>query len=268
MVVSSLLTGCASIVNGTSQVVSVEARNQGEPVTGAVCKLENSKGVFYVTTPGTVTVHRAYNDLAVKCEKDNLSPGLATVKSNTKGMAFGNILFGGAIGVAIDTGSGAAFDYPSLIRVVMGENSQIPGNAKPLQSAPAVATNQAPPAAAASIPVSAQQTERQLTSAELSDHFRTAVNSATASTDVYSSIGFETTPDGTFKVSLNSEFGNGGYGYDHGSFRIHTDDNEVCLNTSSGKLKAVWGCYHLFQLAQGEYILRSVQDKSFIKYKI
>jgi hypothetical protein len=129
-----------------------------------------------------------------------------------------------------------------------------------------VATNQVQSAVAASKPVSAQQTERQLTSAELSEHFRTAVNSATASTDVYSSIKFETTPDGTFKLRLN--IGSDGYGHDSGSFRIHADDNEVCLNTLSGKLKSVWGCYHLFQLAQAEYILRSVQDKSFIKYKI
>jgi hypothetical protein len=61
--------GCASIVNGTSQVISVETRIKGEPVAGASCKLQNDKGVFYVTTPGTVNVHRAYGDLAVRCEK-------------------------------------------------------------------------------------------------------------------------------------------------------------------------------------------------------
>jgi hypothetical protein len=123
---SSVLTGCASIVNGTNQVLSVEARNKTQPVPGASCKLENGKGVYYVTTPGTVTVHRAYDDMKVKCEKDNSEPGLATVKSSTKPMAFGNIIFGGVIGAAVDAGSGAAYDYPPLISVIMGETTSIP----------------------------------------------------------------------------------------------------------------------------------------------
>jgi hypothetical protein len=117
---SSLLTGCASIVNGTNQVVSVEARNKGQQVVGATCKLENGKGTYYVTTPGTVTVHRAYDDMNVRCEKESVEPGLATIKSTTKPMAFGNIIFGGVIGAAVDAGSGAAYDYPSLITVLMG----------------------------------------------------------------------------------------------------------------------------------------------------
>jgi hypothetical protein len=57
---------------------------------------------------------------------DGLESGLATVKSKTKGMAFGNILFGGAIGAGVDAGTGAAYDYPQLISVAMGEMLQLP----------------------------------------------------------------------------------------------------------------------------------------------
>jgi hypothetical protein len=122
---SSVLTGCASIVNGTSQVLSVETRDKTQQIVGASCKLDNGKGVYFVTTPGTVTVHRAYDDMTVKCEKESISPGLAAVKSTTKAMAFGNIIFGGVIGAAIDAGSGAAYDYPTLISVIMGEASSV-----------------------------------------------------------------------------------------------------------------------------------------------
>lgn len=118
---ATTLTGCASIVNGHNQVISVETRYKGQQVSGATCKLDNGKGTFYVTTPGTVTVHRAYDDMNVKCEKDGLKPGLAAVKSSTKPMAFGNVIFGGVIGAAIDAGSGAAYDYPTLITVIMEE---------------------------------------------------------------------------------------------------------------------------------------------------
>src|ERR1700722_11551872 len=94
----SLATGCASIVAGSNQSVSVEARQKGAPVVAASCKLTNDKGAWFVTTPGSVTVHRSYDDLAIRCEKDGMDPGLITAKSSTKALAFGNILLGGIIG--------------------------------------------------------------------------------------------------------------------------------------------------------------------------
>lgn len=120
------LTGCASIVNGTSQVVSVETMHASGKIEGANCKLENDKGVYYVTTPGTVTVHRAYGDMSVKCEKAGVPAGLATIKSSTKGMVAGNIIFGGFIGAGVDAASGAAYDYPVLFQIMMGDTISIP----------------------------------------------------------------------------------------------------------------------------------------------
>jgi len=137
VVASTYLAGCASIVNGQNQPVSVETRNDSGIVSGANCKLSNNKGTWFVTTPGSTTVQRSYEDLAVHCAKDAHEPGLASVKSSTKAMAFGNIIFGGVIGAAVDVGSGAAYDYPSLITVLMGRT-----------------TNIAPPAPAAASPTS------------------------------------------------------------------------------------------------------------------
>jgi hypothetical protein len=142
------LTGCASIVSGTSQVVSVETLHPSGPVTGATCKLENDKGVYYVTTPGTVTIHRAYGDLSVKCEKSGFDPGLATVKSSTKGMMAGNILFGGVIGAGVDAASGAAYDYPALFQVMMGQQSVLGAPANQAATTPAPVAPAAAPAVA------------------------------------------------------------------------------------------------------------------------
>lgn len=142
----SSLTGCASIVSGTSQVVSVETLHTGGNVAGASCKLQNDKGVYFVTTPGTVTVHRAYGDMSVKCEKAGFEPGLATVKSSTKGMMAGNIVFGGFIGAGVDAASGAAYDYPALFQVMMGQQQTLQGPAPQNQ---AQAPAQAPATAAA-----------------------------------------------------------------------------------------------------------------------
>lgn len=84
-----------------------------------------------------MTIHRAYDDLNVKCEKDGMAMGILAVKSSTEAMAFGNAIFGGVIGAAVDVGTGAAYDYPSLITVMMGENTATP----PAGTSTAGATN-------------------------------------------------------------------------------------------------------------------------------
>lgn len=120
-----MTTGCASIVNGQNQSVSVVTRQNAESVSGANCKLWNNKGAWYVISPGFAVVRRSYEDLSVHCEKEGLDPGIASVKSATKAMAFGNIVFGGVVGAGVDMANGSAYDYPQLITVEMGKTSLI-----------------------------------------------------------------------------------------------------------------------------------------------
>lgn len=113
------LSGCASIVDGTKQTLSVKTTGDGSSLADAQCSLENDKGTWFVKTPGTVTVHRSYSALNVKCKHPGYDTALLTNKSVTKGMAFGNILFGGLIGAGVDMSDGAAYNYPNLITVPM-----------------------------------------------------------------------------------------------------------------------------------------------------
>jgi hypothetical protein len=114
--VLSLSTGCASIVNGNQQSVSV---NTGR-VQGATCSLENNKGKWFVSqTPGSVMVHRSYDDLKIACQKPGYGIASSHIASKTKGMAFGNVVFGGVIGAGVDMADGAAYDYPTEIEVPM-----------------------------------------------------------------------------------------------------------------------------------------------------
>lgn len=114
-------SGCASITGTPNQSVSVQARTQGgKEVAGASCELTNNKGKWFVTTPGSVSIHRSNDDMQVLCNKDGIEPGRAAVVSETKGSMFGNIIFGGGIGAVIDHNNGAAYEYPSFIQVVMG----------------------------------------------------------------------------------------------------------------------------------------------------
>ena len=147
-----ITTGCASIVSGTSQIVSVETMSEAGKVDGASCKLENDKGVYFVTTPGTVTVRRAYGDMSVKCEKAGFPTGLASIKSKTKGMMAGNILFGGVIGAGVDAASGAAYDYPVLFQIKMNDvvaNSVVPQTITAVHSVPPASSASSAPSARA-----------------------------------------------------------------------------------------------------------------------
>jgi len=120
------LGGCASIISGDLQPVSVVTVDEtGTVVQGASCMLTNDEGTWYVSTPGSATVGRSGEALTVICTKDGLKAGSLTVESGVKAMAFGNLLFGGIIGGAVDAGTGAAFDYPTSMQVVMGRDLRI-----------------------------------------------------------------------------------------------------------------------------------------------
>ena len=61
----TVLTGCASITESKNQSMSV---NTGE-ITGAMCTLSNSKGQYFVTSPGSVMVRNACDPLTITCTK-------------------------------------------------------------------------------------------------------------------------------------------------------------------------------------------------------
>lgn len=116
-----LSTGCSSITGTTGQSVSLQTRDKaGAEVPGAACELTNNKGKWFVTTPGSVQIRRSNDDMLVQCTKTGHETGQASVVSDTKGSMFGNIIFGGGIGAVIDHNTGSAYEYPTLIQVVMG----------------------------------------------------------------------------------------------------------------------------------------------------
>ena len=106
------LTGCASITESKNQSMSVTTGD----ITGAMCTLSNSKGSYFVnSTPGTVSVRNACDPLAITCTKKGYvpsNPAAGTVQDKAKSMAWGNIVFGGIIGIAVDRSNGAGCQYP------------------------------------------------------------------------------------------------------------------------------------------------------------
>ena len=105
------LSNCASIMSDSVQAISVDTPN----CRSAKCTLNNSNGVYFVqSTPGTVSVEKAYGDLTVTCEKDGQT-FTSTHQSKANVATYGNILLGGIPGALIDGGSGKGYDYPNYI---------------------------------------------------------------------------------------------------------------------------------------------------------
>jgi len=111
-----VVTACSTIVEGTDQTVTVNS----DP-SGAECVLtREGLGIGTVSpTPQTLTVDRGDEDIVVSCKKEDYLSTNATLPSEVEGMTFGNILFGGLIGVAVDAASDANAKYPDSIMIVL-----------------------------------------------------------------------------------------------------------------------------------------------------
>lgn len=149
--VVSLLSGCASVTGSPNQSISIQTREQGgKEVVGATCDIINKRGTWFVTTPGTTSIHRSNDDIQVTCRKDGHENGRASVVSDTKGSMFGNILLGGGIGAIVDHNNGSAYEYPTFVQVMMGTFTTIGTpkketveRANPMTGSANIPTNQA-----------------------------------------------------------------------------------------------------------------------------
>ena len=113
--VATLLTsGCATLVKGSSQGVTVKT----EPL-GAICELrKKGKTVGIVNpTPGTIQLGKGATVLDVSCKKSGYLDSNATLTSSMQGWTFGNVILGGIVGLVVDAASGAAYQYRSEISI-------------------------------------------------------------------------------------------------------------------------------------------------------
>jgi hypothetical protein len=268
------VSGCASIVSGTNQPLTVETRYQGAPVSGATCKLVNDKGIWYVTTPGSVIVHRSLAELKLTCEKAGAVPGLANIKSSTKAMAFGNAVFGGLIGVGIDVASGAAFDYPDLIQVEMGAGTgalaatttiALAGPGGSPMPEPTAITRVEPPAssnggAAQASPQAPAVYPRALSGPDIAAHFqrhnRLEIKQARAFT-------IKINPDGRVErdcPSCNVSLG-------QGTMNIKTSEGLACFRWYNVSYPES-GCYRVLQTGQNEYSIDDALAQLHYRYAV
>ena len=121
VVAFGLLGGCATILKGTTQTISLDT--PGAP--GAKCVLSSpSVGTKKVTTPVNISVDKGSDNITVTCKKRCFQDGTGVISSNIEGMTAGNIVVGGVIGLGVDAATGAMNKYNANNQIMM---IRIPG---------------------------------------------------------------------------------------------------------------------------------------------
>ena len=110
------LSGCASIVDGTSERISVNTNP-----SGATCTfVRNNESIGWVRpTPNTIMVEKTKYDIVIKCNKPGYGEATYLSKSGIDNWVFGNILIGGLIGWGIDSATGSDNYYESPINITL-----------------------------------------------------------------------------------------------------------------------------------------------------
>ena len=140
IVTSLALTACASIIEGSTDTINVKPQPNGN----VTCTLTSGRESLTANIPATVSVKKSRTDMMVDClDSTNQAKGNTRIASDIEPWAFGNILFGGLIGLGIDWYTGAAYNYPNDAVVLMV--APIPA---PSADAATPATNSAMPAMA------------------------------------------------------------------------------------------------------------------------
>lgn len=120
LLLASSITGCATITKSGSQAITITS----DP-PGATCTLSREGSVIGAIpqTPGTLQLDKDKDAIAVSCKKDGYFEAVQALEADFQGMTFGNILFGGLIGVAVDGMTGAMHQYPAMVKVLLTPES-------------------------------------------------------------------------------------------------------------------------------------------------
>jgi hypothetical protein len=110
------LSGCATITKSPDQTVSVNTKP-----AGAECTLTREGKIIAVInpTPGSINVQKDKDPIRVTCKKQGFLDNTGEMSSEFEAMTFGNIIFGGLIGVGVDAVSGAMHEYPPLVTITL-----------------------------------------------------------------------------------------------------------------------------------------------------
>lgn len=111
--VLALISGCASVLSGDSQSVTIDVTCKGKNYP-TYCTASNSRGAWRFDTPQSKNILRDSSPLDIVCESMIGSYGLRQYPLPNP-VSAGNILLGGLVGTAVDISHKKIWTYPSHI---------------------------------------------------------------------------------------------------------------------------------------------------------
>ena len=108
------LCSCATIVDGGSDTINLMT-SDGSSVKAQVT---SKMGTQTLVLPTLMSVPKSCKDISIQVIEDNkTNMSYAVAESHVNGWVFGNIIFGGLIGLAVDGLTGNICTYPNSIIV-------------------------------------------------------------------------------------------------------------------------------------------------------
>lgn len=124
------LAGCATMTESDEQYVVMMTVLDHQQVAGIGCVLSNDRGRWFVTSPGRVQIRKSTQPLTVDCRKDDVSAH-DEIGPHQNASRWGNILLTAGAGQLIDRQTGAGFDYPQTLTVILRRAARRDGPAEP-----------------------------------------------------------------------------------------------------------------------------------------
>ncbi|MBC7857536.1 MAG: hypothetical protein H7Z39_01920 [Burkholderiaceae bacterium] len=124
--------GCATLIESNQQEVLVQTIQDHRMLPGVGCVLANDAGRWFVNAPGRVTIQKSSTPLLVDCKKAGAGWGSESFEPAFGSVQWANIATGG-LGFIVDHNSGAGFDYPATLTIVLrkfGELAPAPAPAR------------------------------------------------------------------------------------------------------------------------------------------
>jgi PEGA domain len=126
------VSGCASIFNGQTQPITISSAPDGATIT-----VTNRSGdkIHAGTTPVTLTLKRGAGyfkseSYTVSFSKPGFTDKEMVITSSISGWYFGNILFGGVIGmVGVDPATGGMYVFPDSVNSTLESEAVKSGQA-------------------------------------------------------------------------------------------------------------------------------------------
>ena len=124
LTIVALLSGCGTIIEGSSQNININTN----PQANVTCEASNARGNWKLNpVPASLMVKRSQSRLNIKCYGAGYS-GEYSERADAEAWTFANILWGligGPIGWIVDASTGAMFSYDDVINVPLTLKSPV-----------------------------------------------------------------------------------------------------------------------------------------------